>query len=198
MAKTKSIVVCDCKHCGKHFSRVRWRANKARFCSRLCCAAFRKRLPMDRFLDRVKKHPNGCILWTGFINSKGYGNFQCFGSKTTIAAHRAAYEMFVGPIIAGLFVCHRCDNPICVNPTHLFLGTHKDNMADMVQKRRIPSGSRSFKAKLTWDKVAEIRRRHAAGEAQNALAREFGVHATTVGAFITGTGWRIKQPRQDQ
>ncbi len=101
----------------------------------------------ERFLSLIDRTgPNGCWLWRGRFFRSGYGVFYQAGKYRK--TNRVAWEIFVGPIPAGLHVLHHCDNPSCVNPAHLWLGTHSDNMADKVAKgRQARCGNRTMRAR---------------------------------------------------
>jgi len=134
--------------------------------------------------------PDECWEWTAGRLPAGYGAIWDNTIKRHRHAHRLAWELEHGPIPDGMFVCHRCDNPPCCNPAHLFLGTQADNDADRTTKGRSSRGSRHPDAKLNPETVREIRRRVASGEQQTALAREFGVSKTTLNQMIHGKTWR--------
>ena len=90
----------------------------------------------ERFWEKVdKRGPDDCWEWKGGISGNGYGTFWL--ERQSFRAHRVFYELFIGKIPNGLLVCHTCDNPKCVNPNHLFLGTYKDNMQDAVKKGKL-------------------------------------------------------------
>lgn len=139
----------------------------------------------DRFNMRFDRG-DGCWNWIGQLNRSGYGTISDKNKKCT--ASRVAYELFVGAVPAHLDVCHRCDNPRCVRPDHLFLGTHRDNMQDMLRKGR--GHGLTTRRKLDETGVREIRRRHAAGERAVDIATHFRVSRQTVYRIARGRIWK--------
>lgn len=148
----------------------------------------------ERLMSRVEKTAT-CWLWTGCRHPLGYGLLAWTeaGEKKYARAHRLAYETFIGPIPAGMCVCHSCDNPRCVNPCHLFVGTHAQNMADMKAKGRradIGAGATNARARLTDADVLAIRAAYRGSNARQAdLANDFGVSQATVSRVIAG--WKF-------
>lgn len=143
----------------------------------------------DRLLDSLNRSPSGCWEWTGRVMHKGYGVLS--HRHRSVRAHRLAYELFCGPIPAGVMVCHRCDNRRCCNPVHLFLGTATVNNRDRDAKGRRGDvrGERHGQAKLTKDDVLEMRRRREAGETFVVIGAEFGVSAVHARRVVTGEKW---------
>ena len=154
---------------------------------------------IERFLEKVSPEPNsGCWLWDGAINAAGYGSFMLDGKPQK--AHRVAYELFKGPIVPldgadcrGTCVIHSCDVPICVNPDHLRLGTHLDNMDDKRARDRFVSnplfGEKHQNSKLKAAQIPTIRARHAAGETQHKIARDHGVTQATIRDVVIRRTW---------
>lgn len=149
-----------------------------------------------RFWSNVdKRGTDECWPWMAGRFLEGYGQFRVW--KKHIKAHRFSYEITIGPIGKGLLACHTCDNPPCCNPKHIFVGTHADNARDMTAKGRGYKGPRpSFPgelnpaAKLTFEKVEEIRRLHQHGMSQKRLAQQFLMSQSQVGNIIRGSSWR--------
>ena len=148
--------------------------------------------PRDRFSAKVIPEPNsGCWLWSGAVNSSGYGSFLMAGK--TSKAHRTSYRFYVGPIPNGLHVLHRCDNRICVNPDHLFVGTRFDNMRDMVRKKRLRGasltkqfGEANGSSVLTSDDVLNIR---ASATTSTLLAAKYSVSDSLISLIRSRKIW---------
>lgn len=135
-----------------------------------------------------------CWCWLGCTDRNGYGRSRFRGS-TSEGAHRIAWILTYGEIPDGLCVCHTCDNPGCVNPKHLFVGTHADNMADMVRKGRAGRGGYyhggSNNSKLSKVEVLEIRRlRRETSLTLREIGEMFGVLATTIYNVVSGKSWK--------
>lgn len=147
---------------------------------------------VSRFWEKADRSSgDGCWPWVGARNPDGYGSFGIGGRA--VGAHRVAWEIENGRIPAGMHILHSCDNPQCVRPSHLSLGTHADNMADCKAKGRgrVPIGENCVRAKLTADQVVEIYTRALSdGQTWEQIAAEFGVARSTVGAIARGANWR--------
>lgn len=156
-----------------------------------------KRIPLiDRFWKYVDK-TSDCWLWTGAKTFGGYGVINSGGRNgKIIRAHRLSWELHNGPIPAGIEVCHRCDNPPCVNPAHLFLGTHHENVLDTVRKGRASGGvhgEKHHQAKLTMQKASDIRAAYATGQTSlNKLARQYSVSKRTILNIVHRRIWNYE------
>lgn len=143
---------------------------------------------------KTEVQPGGCIHWTGSRNKHGYGKIYLGrnenGSKIEPFAHRWAWEHHNGPIPDGMIVCHKCDNPICMNPSHLFLGTDTDNMADRDSKGRQARGERSKLSKLTAQDVTAIRALHSQGFKIGRLAEMFGITYPGISGIVHRRTWK--------
>lgn len=128
-----------------------------------------------RFWEKVSKEPDGCWIWRAFTLKNGYGYVKT--DKRCELAHRVSWILTNGEIPSGLFVCHSCDNKACVNPAHLFVGTHQDNMNDMVAKGRSRFGMQVPGTKLTTADVQEIRN---SSEKLAVLSARFGVRDSAI------------------
>lgn len=145
-----------------------------------------------RFWAKVERNnPDECWLWLGSKTSKGYGSVSYDGKIAR--SHRVSYIMAFGEIADELHVLHRCDNPSCVNPSHLFLGTNADNVADRETKgrRKPPTGELNGRAVLSEDQVIELRKLSALGEhSQKQLAKKFNISTSTCGNILSGRRWK--------
>ena len=138
-----------------------------------------------RFWAKVdRRGPDECGLWTAAKLKSGYGSFE-FHQKTS-RAHRVSWMLAHGNMPDGLFVCHTCDVRACVNPAHLFLGTHSDNMKDKQRKQRAPHGEDQWQAKLTEADVIEMRRSHLS---LSKIAAIFGIAVSNVSQIRSRKRW---------
>lgn len=138
--------------------------------------AYRVQTPAERFAAKTIRIASGCVLWTGCTDKDGYGKIQYGSGHGSIytRAHRVSYELAYGAFDSSLHVLHTCDNPTCVNPEHLFLGTNTDNMRDMASKYR--GKHHVVTPPLSW----VIRRLRVDGLTYRQIAARVGVSATTV------------------
>jgi len=130
---------------------------------------------------------DACWEWKA-SRLNGYGGMWLNGKM--VGAHRVSWMIFRGTLPDELHVCHKCDNRICVRPSHLFLGTHQDNMDDKVRKKRQPKGEDNGNSKLTQPQVEEIRRLSSEGISQVKLAKRFSVSRFPIHGILTGKLWR--------
>jgi hypothetical protein len=191
-----------CARCGVLFRKKHDAV--AIYCSAQCIYETRFGDVADRFWSYVKKS-DGCWLWTAHGSGRGYGRFRIH-AKYHVAS-RVSWQLHYGAIPDGLLVCHHCDNPTCVRPDHLFLGTNKDNIADCLAKgrrlapkgsdhwmqhhpERIARGIRSGSAKLDDAKVQYIRTLYAKGGVSHAaLGKRMGVSSSLIGLVVRKEIW---------
>jgi hypothetical protein len=186
-----------CAICGSEFRQKTWAAERgmSRFCSKSCSNKDRRRPIDERFWSLVERRgPDECWLWTAATDRYGYGVIsESLGSRsqrTQLSTHRLSYELANGPVPDGAYVLHRCDTRACVNPSHLWLGTNVDNMADMAAKGRAMHGPSHVHAKLNAPAVRQIRADYALGCTLASLARRYSVTAQSIRAVVDGETWR--------
>lgn len=142
----------------------------------------------ERLAFRSEPGPNGCINFTGSKGKFGHGELAYKGVR--YRAHRLAYIAYIGPIPDGLVVCHACDNPSCINPEHLFIGTQADNLADARKKKRMKAplvyGEQHGLSRLTESDVLKIREDN---RPYRQIARDYGVNPSTIKRAKTGETW---------
>lgn len=142
----------------------------------------------DRFESFVEIFPSSeCITWPASRGTRGYG--QLVYQNKTRKAHRVSYEIHVGPIPRGMVVRHKCDNPPCVNPAHLEIGTQSDNVSDAVERGRWRLGESSHRSKVTESQVLEIREL-AKTTPLTVLSSKFGLDESSLSRIVNRKTWR--------
>ena len=200
----------DCAVCSRPFRVYPSQLKTARYCSRACMAVGRPRPVVERFWAKVARvdDETSCWLWQGKPDQDGYGQMKD-GSGNKLRPHRVALEIQLGrPLGVDMQSLHKCDVPLCCRNdgerSHLFEGTARDNIDDMLAKgrsltgdrnhiRKNPSvvqGERNANARLKADQVREIRRRAADGVPNVSLARQYGVTGSLIGQIVRRTAWR--------
>lgn len=156
---------------------------------------------MDLEITRVRfdtkwklDEQTGCWLWTASCAGKGYGQIKIPGTRRQIYAHRLSYILHKGKVGRGKHVCHTCDNPKCVNPEHLFVGTSKDNHQDMKRKGRHLFGSKNNQSRLTEKDVSHIHALLKLGMAQTKIAQLYKVHQVSISKINCGMRWTHLKP----
>ena len=145
--------------------------------------------PEERFWNKVDI-TDGCWEWKGSTNNRGYGSIKIAADKT-IGVHRFAYSLMYGSIPEGMCICHHCDNPRCVKPSHLFLGTRSDNMKDSVAKGRMNNrGEENPNSRLFKEDVYEIRRLHSLGVPQKLLSKMWEIASPQINRIVRMNGWK--------
>jgi HNH endonuclease len=188
-----TLEMAPCVNCGKMFKPLWSRCGEGRmqYCSRKCYGEHKAKPTEQRFWSYVKK-TNVCWLWTGTPNQHGYGIINV-GTKpgNVMIAHRFSWELHKSPVPDGLFVLHHCDNRMCVNPDHLFLGTIPDNNADKCQKGRQTKGEEQHLHKLTDEDVREIRQAYQPGVVRlRDLAEKYGVSESVISVVKDRKSWK--------
>lgn len=190
---------CTCCVCGKEFHKKPRDIARGRgqYCSLPCHMSGRVSKNAEarlqetredialRFWAKVEKG-DGCWLWVGSKQSGGYGSFT--NNQVSQIASRAAYQLIHGDIPSDLQVCHRCDNPPCCNPAHLFLGTNKENAQDAAKKGRMRGDAHS--TVFTEVGVIAILQRVYAGESKQSIAIDYGASPKTITSLVRGDRWK--------
>lgn len=138
----------------------------------------------------IPENDSHCMEWNSYINPQGYG--KIYHNGKSYRAHRLSYQIFIGLIPKNMEICHLCDNTKCINPNHLFLGSHSENMKDMSNKNRhkVLKGSKNKLSKFNEEDILDIRRRLDGNESQKNIAKDFDVYQTTISKIKLNKSWR--------
>lgn len=185
MSKICTVIKCETetfkgdKYCRKHRARLHRNGS-------LELITILERLKLNTVINKI----TGCWEWNGFVNKGGYGRITIKQKK--YLSHRVSYEQYVGEISKGLLVCHKCDNRICINPVHLFLGTHKDNGKDKANKSRSSSfkGSKNHFSKLNENDVLKIRELYKKGLSTKEIKNHYNVGSVCINSIIRRDTWK--------
>jgi hypothetical protein len=195
-----------CKNCGKFYKIENWRKPSS-YCSRFCkdkmastwllktsfkISEATEEEKVLRLKENYEKHvirQNGCWDWKG-KSQKGYPKMTCRKALGANLGHRASWIIHNGKIPSNLSVLHKCDNKICTNPHHLFLGTNEDNVNDMLSKKRNPMGSKVGTSKLMENQVKEIKYLIRDGKSSREIAEKFNVTYQAISLIKNGINWK--------
>lgn len=190
-----NFVTRRCLFCKKKFVTRQSKIDQGRgkYCSRFCMKPSR---PLAvRFWEKVSKRKgkDACWIWTAGVGKKGYGSIASCDGRGNLAAHRASWEIHFGAPSDDICVLHTCDNPACVRPSHLFLGTNSDNVRDKMSKGRhkVAIGQKHWNSKLVDAQVLQIRSDYGSGlKTRSQLADEYKVDYYTIDAIVKGRLWK--------
>ena len=176
-------VIKYCKFCTNPYEC--WPSqHRGGFCSRKCAATGRRGHPVARFLEKIEIQSNGCWEWMGYRNSLGYGELSQDNNKK-LRAHRAMMELIHGTLaVKGKAVLHTCDNPPCVNPDHLEIGTQTLNMVDMWSKNRGQKAEKHYKYKITPELRTQIKQFRLDGLKNTEISELLGLSLAAISAII--------------
>lgn len=182
--KERWIFKCDC---GKEKSILKGGVTKKTKPTKTCGCILSKEEILNKY-THIKE--NGCLEWTGYKDKKGYGQAHHYYKR--LFAHRLSWMVHKGEIPEGMLVCHTCDNPPCCNPDHLFLGTYKENIQDMIRKGRsnTPKGERVRSSKLKNSDIYEIKKLFEKGYSMQEISNIYMCARSTISNIINRKTWK--------